>query len=501
MIHDVVIAGAGPVGLFLACELRLAGCSVLVLERDACPDSPWKKAPFGMRGLSVPTVEAFQRRGLLDEIVAEQRAASGDATPRHPGSHFAGIAIDDAKVDASAWTYRLPGQGNQGMAVEMAVVERVLTHRAMSLGVDLRRGMPVESITTRADGIVARSSRLSFHARWLVGCDGGRSIVRKLAGFEFAGTEPAFTGYSIQARFADPDTLRLGRMYTETGMYVQSRPGTVAMVEFDGGAMHRGGPLTEDHVQAVLRRVSGTDVTLDTLDAATTWTDRARQTTTYRRGRVLLAGDAAHIHSPLGGQGLNLGLGDAMNLGWKLAATVRGDAPEGLLDTYTSERHAAGAQVLDMSRAQVELMRPNPGTHALRNLLRDLIDTRDGATYLAERVRGVAVRYDLGDEHPLVGRSAPELRLSQGSSLSEVLMTGKGVMIDFAGEPGLEQRIRRFVVQLTYAEAEPGHPFDIAAMLVRPDGIVAGVAATMPERAFLEKVVSRWFGNSGLEGK
>ncbi|WP_187355644.1 FAD-dependent monooxygenase, partial [Staphylococcus aureus] len=182
-----------------------------------------------------------------------------------------------------------------------------------------------EDVTIRAGGEV-------FRARWLVGCDGGRSTVRKLGGFAFTGTAAEFTGYSVDVEIADPDTLGLGRHYTPTGMYTYSRPGTIAMVEFDGAAFHRTEPVTLEHVQAVLRRVSGTDVTLTALRLATTWTDRAYQATTYRNGRVLLAGDAAHIHSPLGGQGLNLGIGDAMNLGWKLAATIRCDAPAGLID-------------------------------------------------------------------------------------------------------------------------------------------------------------------------
>ena len=184
-------------------------------------------------------------------------------------------------------------------------------------------------------------------------------------------------------------------------------------------------PITLEHVQAVLRRISGADVTVTALQLATTWTDRAYQATAYRKGRVLLAGDAAHIHSPLGGQGLNLGLGDAMNLGWKLAATIRGDAPAGLLDSYSSERHPVGAQVLDWSRAQVALMRPSRSSRALEAIIRDLIDTRDGATYFAERVWGVSLRYDLGGSHPLVGRSAPDFELADGTKLGELLRHGK----------------------------------------------------------------------------
>jgi 2-polyprenyl-6-methoxyphenol hydroxylase-like FAD-dependent oxidoreductase len=185
-------------------------------------------------------------------------------------------------------------------------------------------------------------------------------VVRKQGGFEFAGTEPEFTGYSAKVDLVDAEQLAPGRVVTERGMYFQSQPGYLNLQDFDGGAFHQTGePVTREHLQAVLRRISGTDVTVDALHVATTWTDRARQATQYRNGRILLAGDAAHIHAPLGGQGLNLGIGDAMNLGWKLAATIHGTAPEGLLDSYHAERHPVGARVLDWSRAQVAVMRPH----------------------------------------------------------------------------------------------------------------------------------------------
>ena len=190
-------------------------------------------------------------------------------------------------------------------------------------------------------------------------------------------------------------------------------------------------------MQAVLRRVSGTDVTVTALHLASTWTDRSQQATTYRKGRVLLAGDAAHIHSPLGGQGLNLGLGDAMNLGWKLAATIRGDAPDGLLDSYTTERHPIGARILDWTRAQVALMRPDRTRARSQAVVRDLIATRDGATYFAERVWGVSLRYDLGDEHPLVGRSCPDFELEDGTRVGALLRDGRGLLLDFGRQASL----------------------------------------------------------------
>jgi hypothetical protein len=266
------------------------------------------------------------------------------------------------------------------------------------------------------------------------------------------------------------------------------------MVEFDGSAFHRTQPLTLAHVQAVLRRIAGADITLTALELATTWTDRAYQATAYRNGRVLLAGDAAHIHSPLGGQGLNLGLGDAMNLGWKLASTIRGDAPVGLLDTYWSERHPVGAQVLDWSRAQVALMRPNRSSRALEAIIRDLIDTRDGATYFAERVWGVSIRHDLGDSHPLVGRSAPDFELADGTKLGELLRNGIGLFLDFDARTPFRGLVMRWSGRVRYVAGDAKEQLGLSALLVRPDGIVAWVGEAAPIQEDAALALGRWFG-------
>jgi 2-polyprenyl-6-methoxyphenol hydroxylase-like FAD-dependent oxidoreductase len=278
----------------------------------------------------------------------------------------------------------------------------------------------------------------------------GRSAVRKAGGFSFVGTDPEFTGYSVQVDVADPEKLKLGRHLTPIGMYFQTQPGHFGRSEFDGGAFHRTEPITLEHVQAVLRRVSQTEITLTALHVGTSWTDRAQQATTYRKGRVLLAGDAAHIHSPLGGQGLNLGLGDAMNLGWKLAATVRGEAPDGLLDSYFAERHPIGAEVLEWSRAQVSIMRPSPHARAMEAIIRDLINTRDGATYFAERVWNISMRHDLGDGHALVGRSVPDFELTDGTRLAALLGDGMGLLIDFGSRAPLRTLASRWGDRLRY---------------------------------------------------
>ncbi|MEO6599722.1 MAG: FAD-dependent monooxygenase, partial [Polyangiaceae bacterium] len=435
-MHDVIISGAGPVGLFLACELALAKCSVLILEKAEDPHSPLKQLPFGIRGLSTPTIEALYRRGLFDQLEVHQRlknphANAGQGARRQAG-HFAGIPFHDGDIDTSQWKNRLPSSTVTGLISEMQEIEVMLARRAQALGAQIKRGVALTGFQQTAQGVTVQSGEQSFKGHWLVGCDGGRSVVRKAGGFEFAGTEPEFTGYTTRVDVADPEKLRPGRNLTATGMYLQSQPGYIMIQDFDGGAFHSSEkPITLEHVQEVLRRISNTDVTLSALHVASTWTDRARQATAYRNGRVLLAGDAAHIHSPLGGQGLNLGVGDAMNLGWKLAATIQGQAPAGLLDTYHTERHPLGAQVLDWSRAQVAIMKPGPTARALHAIIRDLMNTQDGATYFAGRVWGVHTHYDLGGGHPLVGHAVPNFEFEDGSTIGDSMHGGQAVLLDF----------------------------------------------------------------------
>ena len=497
--HDVLIAGGGPVGLFLACELRLAGCSVLVLEKAQDPRSPLKELPFGLRGLSVPTIESFDRRGLLDAIKARTvdrdapAAAHWMQQKRRPAGHFAGIQFFQDQLGDAQSPYRNPGPVGS-IAVDMASLETVLTDRALAMGVEIKRGCGVDAVEAADADVCVTAGVETFRASWLVGCDGGRSVVRKAAGISFTGTDPEFTGYSIVVELVDPDMLAPGRHYTATGMYTFAPPGTVAMVDFDGGAFHRAQPFTREHVETVLRRVSGVEVGVKALQLATTWTDRAYQATDYRRGRVLLAGDAAHVHSPLGGQGLNLGLGDAMNLGWKLAAMIRRDAPSDLLDSYERERSPVGAQVLDWSRAQVALMRPSPSSRALEAIVRDLIATADGATYFAARVLGISVRYNLGGDHPLVGRSAPDFALADGTRLNEHLREGCSLLLDFGARMSLRSQAdqSRGRIDTVRGFAEDRH--GVEAVLVRPDGIVAWAADAEQGDDGLDQAVSRWFG-------
>jgi 2-polyprenyl-6-methoxyphenol hydroxylase-like FAD-dependent oxidoreductase len=478
-MYDVVIVGAGPVGLFLACEAGLAGASVLVVEREPEGTSPWRAAPLGMRGLSAASVQTLSRRGLLDALLPT-------ATVFEPGGpvrvgHFAGITVQ-ASGDADL-PYQVPGTVPQVMLTSLDEVETVLAERAVKLGVEVRYGVPADGVTQYDDHVVVSAGTQEFAARWVVGCDGGRSAVRGLAGFDFVGTEPQFTGYVLQGTLADGEKLQPGFNLTPTGMYLVMGDGHLSIVDFDGGAFDRSQELTREHLQSLLRRVSDTDVTLTDVLRASSFTDRAMQTTTYRKGRVLVAGDAAHIHAPLGGQGLNTGLADALNLGWKLAAVARGDASVDLLDTYTSERHPIGELVLDWTRVQALVMKPGPYADATQRLIRDLLQTSDGASYVYRRLSGLAFQYDVGVDHPLAGRNAPDFQFEDGTSVSDLMAAGQPLLLDFTGNltpPG--GRIR-------YAAARPLDDLGLKAVLIRPDGVVAWA----DDPSTLDTAVQRWF--------
>jgi 2-polyprenyl-6-methoxyphenol hydroxylase-like FAD-dependent oxidoreductase len=498
--YDVVISGAGPVGLFLACELAMASCSVLIVEKAADLHAPLKQLPFGLRGLNALSIEALYRRGLLDQLDLPKRLKDPHSNAmqgaRRQVGHFAGIPLPAGTIDPSRWGYRLASDTPTSLISETEELETVLARRAETLGVEIRRGLALTDFNQTDSGVTTTCGDQSFQGKWLVGCDGARSLVRKVGGFEFAGTEPEFTGYSAHVDLVDPEKLKPGRNMTSTGMYLQSQPGYLVIQDFDGGAFHSADkPVTLEHVQEVLRRISNTDVTIRALHIATTWTDRARQATAYRNGRALLAGDAAHIHAPLGGQGLNLGLGDAMNLGWKLAATIHEKAPEGLLDTYQTERHPIGAKVLDWSRAQASIMKPDPGARALNAIMRDLIETRDGATYMAGRLWGVTTQYDLGGDHPLVGHSVPNFEFEDGVRIGELMHDGRGMLLDFDGIASLKSLANEYGDQLKYVSGRAKEQLGLSAVLVRPDGFVAWASDNKPVKQSIGRVTELWFAH------
>jgi hypothetical protein len=372
----------------------------------------------------------------------------------------------------------------------------------------VRRGVELTGFDEDSDGITVRTAQLdggsdrAIRAAWLVGCDGGRSTVRKLAGIDFPGTDPQITGHQAIVEITGTEALKPGWNWTATGTYVHGpMPGRILTVEFDGPPADRDAPITAEELQASMRRVSGVDVTITKVQSATRFTDNARQASTYRSGRVLLAGDAAHVHSPFGGQGLNLGIGDAMNLGWKLAAVIRSHAPEGLLDTYTAERHPIGAWVLEWTRAQVALMHPQSHTLALRDIVAELAGTsQEATTFFVKKISGVWQRYDLPGGHPLVGSSAPELELTNGGRASDLLHGGRALLLDLADDPGLRAQADGYGDRLeTVTTACPSRP-GLAGLLVRPDGYVAWAADTADASGATDGVepvgeaLARWLG-------
>lgn len=477
MTHDVLIVGAGPVGLFLSIELATAGVKALVLERLVAPDLAIKSAGLGAVG-----AEALQRRGLAHALDEEHRVAmavmlpSLKAGPRQPGGHFSGLAVIDQRLQRDPERHM--------RAVPQDALERMLTARANELGVELRRGVTLEAFEQDADGVNVHTSAGLLRAKYLVGCDGGRSRVRKLAGFEFPGTEPTLTGYQALVELDAPEKLPPGWNRTARG-FIRAMPGSKRLftAEFNGPPPPRDTPLTQAELEGSIQRVSGLALKVLSMSMATRWTDHARQATSYRKGRVLLAGDAAHVHSPFGGQGLNLGLVDAANLGWKLAAAVKGR--DGLLDSYTAERHPVGAQVLENTRAQVALMRPDPLTSALRTIVADLMKLPDGNRLVGELISGVGTRYELGDDEPRVGTLVKDelLTLVDGREvrLFALMLKGGGLFISPSARP-LPPDVQRVLTQ-------PG-----PSMLVRPDGCIAWTGASSTS---LDAVLARWFYAGG----
>jgi 2-polyprenyl-6-methoxyphenol hydroxylase-like FAD-dependent oxidoreductase len=495
---DVIISGAGPVGLFLACELGMRGVSVLSLERDASPDAPWK-TKLGMRGINTLSAEAFYRRGMLNDILdgaASERPMQLVPTAGFQfGGHFAGIFLNANKLDLSRWKYRLPGPALLPGRTDVLRVEKALTQRAESVGVEIRR-VEVTGVEQAEKSVTVRAGDARFLASYVVGCDGSRSAIRKAAGIDFVGTDPMLTGYQVVCDLVDESRLKPGWQSTDTGMYINSGRGTIFIMDFDDGAYDRAQPVTKEHIQSVLRRVSGIDVTVKTLHMSATFTDRARQAVAYRRGRLLLAGDSAHIHGPIGGQGLNTGIGDAMNLGWKLAATVKGTAPGKLLDTYESERHPIGAFVLDYIRAQVAAMRPDAFGRASRKVIEDLTKTHDGANYFMGHFFGFEQRFDLGDKHPLVGVSAPDFEFVDDSSrLGPKLSGGRGLIVDFTRDHELRELAQSWRESADYVDGKVKDTLGLTALIVRPDGIVAWVSEGTVDRNRAELVLTRWFGS------
>ncbi|RSD13248.1 rifampin monooxygenase [Amycolatopsis eburnea] len=470
---DVIVAGGGPTGTMLAAELRLHGVRVVVLEREAEPVKEVRSL-----GLHVRSIEVMAQRGLLDRFLEEGKQFQ-------MAGYFAGID--------KPWPERLDSAHAYVLGIPQPVTQRLLTEHALEAGAEVRRGAEVTGLSQDDEGVtveLAGGERL--RARYLVGCDGGRSTVRKLLGIGFPG-EPASHETLLGEMEVTAPAEEVAAIVTEirktekffglgplgqTGRYRVLVP--AAQVSED-----RSVPPTLDEFKQQLRAYAGTDFGVHSPLWLSRFGDATRLAERYRDGRVFLAGDAAHIHPPLGGQGLNLGLQDALNLGWKLAAELGGWAPAGLLDTYQAERHPVAADVLDNTRAQGELMRPDAGPQAVRRLLAKLMDFEEVNRYLIGRIVGIEIRYDFGDETDLVGRRLRDLTLKQGR-LYDLMHSGRGLLLDQTGSlsvAGWAARVDH-VVDVSEELAAP-------AVLVRPDGHVAWVGEDQEQ---LQDRLARWFG-------
>jgi len=502
---DVVVVGAGPVGLLAAIELTLGGARVLVLERLAAPSLAMKAGGIGPLGS-----EALERRGMAAALAADearffaamQQLASGQPGAELRGKtskfsgHFAGLAL--IRKDAQQEPER------RSRPVDQQGIEAMLAERARALGIEVRRASELTGFVQKQDGVdVAWASAAGTgHIRcaYLVACDGGRSLVRKQAGFDFPGTAPTSSFYQADAEIDHPERLLpIGWHRTAQGVFSYGPfPGRLFMLDFSGPPEDRQAPVTVGEIETLLRRISGKDVRVKALRSASRWTDNTRLADTYRKGRVLLAGDAAHVHSPFGGQGLSLGLADAANLGWKLASVIRGDMPESLLDSYTAERRPVAEAVLANTLAQVAILRPDPQAGAMRELVARLMQIDDVNRLIGAMMSGVATRYELGAERDDVGRLMGDrpIRLRSGgnASLYGLMQEGQGALLDATSE-GRASRLLATAAAAPWLRcvAVDGGP----SMLIRPDACLAWVGEGDCTDG-LEQALHCWFARHAL---
>jgi 2-polyprenyl-6-methoxyphenol hydroxylase-like FAD-dependent oxidoreductase len=470
-MFDVIIAGCGPAGAMLAAELRLHDVRVLVLEKDTEPASFVRIVSLHIRSL-----ELMAMRGLLERI--RQRGRQ-----RPAGAYFAAIDKPAPGDLDSAHAYLL--------GIPQPIIVQLLEDHAIELGAQVRRGAAVTGLEQDDEGVtveLAGGERL--RTRYLVGCDGSRSTVRKLLGVGFPG-EPSRTETLMGEMEVGVPPEAIAAKMTEIRQTPQPfwiRPagaGVYSVVVPAAGVSDRAEPPTLADFQQQLRTVFGTDFGVHSARWLSRFGDATRLAERYRAGRVLLAGDAAHIHPPIGGQGLNLGVQDAVNLGWKLAAQIRGWAPETLLDTYQAERHPVAADVLDNTRAQVELLSTEPGPRAVRRLLTELMDFDQVNRHLIDKISGIGIRYDFGPGPELLGRRMRDIEVKQGR-LYGLLHRGRGLLLDrterlTAG--GWSDRVDH-LADPTAAVAVPG-------VLLRPDGHVVWIG---DDQQGLDDQLLRWFG-------
>lgn len=480
--HAVVIAGGGPTGLMLAAELALAKVDVVVVERRPTQELAGSRAG----GFHARSLEVLDQRGVAQRFVSEGQ--------RGPNTSFAWIPID-----LSALPTRFPFV----LALWQNKIERILAAWVEELGVPVLHGQEVTGFAQADDGIdVHLADGATLRARYLIGCDGGRSAIRKAAGIDFPGWEPTTSHLIAEALFRDEPELGMrrdasgihGLSFMDDGVTVR-----IMLTETDTS---RSGDPTLEELRERLVAIYGRDFGVHSPTWLSRFSDAARQAETYRTGRVLLAGDAAHIHYPVGGQGLNLGIQDAVNLGWKLGQVVQGDSPQSLLDTYHAERHPVAATVLRNTMAQVALLRSDDQTTALREVTAELLALDEPRARFGAMITGLDIRYDLGEGHPLLGRRMPDLDLEidgEARRVFELMREGRPLLLDFGSAADLDiapwgsrvSKIRAGVVG-DWKLPVLGKVDAPAAVLVRPDGYVAWVGDDSD--AGLRTALTAWFG-------
>jgi 2-polyprenyl-6-methoxyphenol hydroxylase-like FAD-dependent oxidoreductase len=482
---QVVVVGAGPVGLLLAGELRLGGVDVVVVEQLLEPTGESRASQLNAR-----TMEVFDQRGLLGRL--------GDTQSEKAG-HFGGIPLDVSDVPSNhAGYWKIP----------QFRTEEMLTAWAIELGADIRRGHELTGLRAESDhvdvDVIGDRGPARLRADYVVGCDGEQSAVRRLAGFDFPGTSAVRELVRADVRNIDIPPKRFQRF--EKGLAIAAKREDVTRVMFHAFG-NTAGTRTEApgfaEVVSEWARITGEDISGGTPVWVDAFDDTSRQAARYRMGRVLLAGDAAHVQMPAGGQALNLGVQDVANLGWKLAAQVNGWAPAGLLDSYHDERHPVGARILTDVRAQSQLLLGGPEVNAVRTVFGELLELEDARAHLAITLSGVDVRYPVGPgEHDLLGARLPhcDLRTAAGrTSTTELLRTADGVLLVLAGQNTTEWQAWEPRVRIVPATADRGSVLsDVDAVLIRPDGHVAWIDGDATE---LDTALRRWFGDPAVNGQ
>jgi 2-polyprenyl-6-methoxyphenol hydroxylase-like FAD-dependent oxidoreductase len=492
--HAVVIAGGGPTGMMLAAELALAGVDVAIVERRATPELAGSRAG----GLHSRTIEVLDQRGVAERFLSQGQVAQ-------VGS-FATVTLDISDF---------PTRHNYGLGLWQSRIEEILAGWVGELEVAIHRGREVAGFAQDDGGVdVHLAGGGSVRAQYLVGCDGGRSAVRKAAGIEFPGWDPSMSALIAEVEMREEPELGirrdengihgLGRVEYEIrdGEVVYADSGPVRVMVTEGEVGRTAEPTLRDLSEALVG-VYGTDYGLESASWISRFTDTTRQAASYREGRVLLAGDAAHVHSPAGGQGLNIGVQDAVNLGWKLAQVVKGTSPPGLLDTYHAERHPVAARALRHTMAQVALNRPlDARFEALRDSVAEMLGMDEPRRRFAGLLSGLDVHYDLGEGHPLLGRRMPDLDLvtADGPVRVFTLLHGaRPLLLDLGGSGRLD--VAAWADRVQAVDASYDGPWELpvigavsapAAVLVRPDGYVAWVGE--PGDPGLRDALTRWFG-------